>query len=133
MLCETFLQPFMYQPKMGLVKARMLGERSKIFLFSKTVKDYGNRLAEICLVWRSVGQAGHSLSMRWLQSLWFRTVRTFLVRTFLVAPTFFFNCCRHLDRTTNSYSKSIFCFRRKNKLNYFFLDFGCVGDRWPVL
>ena len=51
----------MYRPKMGIVKARKLGVRSKIFLFSKTVKDDGNRSADICLVMQAVG---HSLSMR---------------------------------------------------------------------
>ena len=47
MLCETFLQPVMYWPKMRIVKARKLGARSKIFLFSKKVQDYGNRLADM--------------------------------------------------------------------------------------
>ena len=51
----------MYQPKVGIVKAKKLGARSTIFLFSKTVQDYGNRLADICLVMQAVGQAGHSL------------------------------------------------------------------------
>ena len=49
-LCVTFLQPVMYRPKMGIVKARKLRVRSKIFLFSKTVQDYGNRSADIHLV-----------------------------------------------------------------------------------
>ena len=49
---------------MGIVKARKVSVRSKIFLFSKTVQDYGNRSADICLVMQAVGQAGHSLSMR---------------------------------------------------------------------
>ena len=48
---------------MGIVKARKLGVRLKIFLCSKTVKDYGNRLADICLVMQVVGQAEHSLCM----------------------------------------------------------------------
>ena len=63
-LCETFLRPVMYWPKMGTVKARKLGARSKIFLFSKTVQDCGNRSADICLIIQAVGQAAHSLSMR---------------------------------------------------------------------
>ena len=63
MLCETVLQPVMYWPKMGIVKARKLGARSKIFLFSKTGWDYENRSADICQVMQTVGQAGHSLSM----------------------------------------------------------------------
>ena len=54
----------MYQPKMGILKAKKLGLRSKIFLFSKTVQDYENRSADICLVMQAVGQAEHSLSMR---------------------------------------------------------------------
>ena len=54
----------MYRPKMGIVKASKLSVRSKITLFSKTVQDYGNRLADICLVMQAVGQTGHSLSMR---------------------------------------------------------------------
>ena len=51
----------MYRPKMGIVKARKLIVSSKIILFSKTVQDYGNRSADICLVMQAVGQAGHSL------------------------------------------------------------------------
>ena len=49
-------------------------------MFSKMVQDYGNRLADICLVMQAVGQAGHSLFMRQLQSLWtcHRTLRTAL-------------------------------------------------------
>ena len=53
----------MYPPKMGIVKARKLGARSKIFLLFKTVQDYGNRSADICLVIQAVGLAGHSLSL----------------------------------------------------------------------
>ena len=40
----------MYQPEMGTFKARKLRLRSKIFLFSKAVQDFGNRLADIRLV-----------------------------------------------------------------------------------
>ena len=36
--------------QMGIVKARELGARSQIFLFSKMVQDYGNRSADISLV-----------------------------------------------------------------------------------
>ena len=64
MLYETFLWTVVHRPKIGIVKARKLGARSKIFLFSKTVQDYGNRSANICLVMHAVGQVGHSLSMR---------------------------------------------------------------------
>ena len=64
----------MYWLKMGKVKARRLGARSKIFLFSETVQDYGNRSADICLVMQAFGQAGHSLSMRLLQSLWVNSI-----------------------------------------------------------
>ena len=53
----------MYQPKMGIVKFRQLVVRSKIFLFSKTAQDYGNRSTDICLVMQVAGQAGFSLSM----------------------------------------------------------------------
>ena len=60
MLWETFLRPVMCVPKMGIVKARKLGVRSKLFLFSKTVLDYGNRSADNCLVMQA---GGHSLSM----------------------------------------------------------------------
>ena len=60
----------MYRPKMGIVKTRKLRARPKIILFSKTVQDYGNRSADICLVMQAVGQAGHSLSMCILRSLW---------------------------------------------------------------
>ena len=49
---------------MGIVKARKLGVRSNIFLFSKTAQDCGNRSADISLVMQAVGQAGHFLSMR---------------------------------------------------------------------
>ena len=59
-LCETFLRPIMYRPKMGIVKAIKLGAKSKILLFSLTVQDYRYRLADICLVMHAVGQAGHS-------------------------------------------------------------------------
>ena len=54
----------MYRPKMGIVKTRKLSVRPKIILFSKTVQDYGNRSADICLVMQAVGQAGHYLSMQ---------------------------------------------------------------------
>ena len=55
-MCETFLH-VMYRPKMGIVKARKLGLRSKIFLFSETVQGYGNRSADICLAGSWVGWA----------------------------------------------------------------------------
>ena len=55
---------------MGIVKTRKLCVRPKIILFSKTVQDNGNRSGDICLVMPAVGQAGHSLSMRQLRSLW---------------------------------------------------------------
>ena len=32
-LCETFLRPIVYRPKMGIAKARKLGVRSKILFF----------------------------------------------------------------------------------------------------
>ena len=48
----------MYQPKMGIVNARKLGSRSIVFLFIKTVQDYGKRSADICLVTQAVGQEG---------------------------------------------------------------------------
>ena len=48
---------------MGIVKARALIVRSKIFLLSKMVQDYGNRSADICLVMQAVGLVAHSLSM----------------------------------------------------------------------
>ena len=54
---------------MGIVKARKLSVSSKIFLFSKTVKDYGNRSADIFPVMQAVRQAGHTPSMQELQSL----------------------------------------------------------------
>ena len=57
-LCETFLQPVMDRPKMGVMKARKLGVRSNFFLFSKMVQDYGNRLADICPVMQAVGRLG---------------------------------------------------------------------------
>ena len=69
MLCESFLRHGMYGPKMGITKARKLGVRSKILLFSKTVRDNRNRSADICLVMQAVGQPGHSLSMCILRSL----------------------------------------------------------------
>ena len=47
----------------AIVKARKLGLMSKIFLFSKTAKDRGNKSADICQVMLAVGQAGHSLSV----------------------------------------------------------------------
>ena len=53
-MSETFLWPIMYRPKMGIVKARKLGLRSKIFLFSKTEQDNGNRSADICLVMQAL-------------------------------------------------------------------------------
>ena len=60
----------MYRPKMEMVKAVKLSVRPKIILYSKTEQDYGNRLADICLVMQAVGQSGHSLSMCILRSLW---------------------------------------------------------------
>ena len=47
----------MYRPKMGIVKARKLNVRPKIILFSKTVQDYGNTPADICLVICWAGRA----------------------------------------------------------------------------
>ena len=58
-----------YVPKLGVIRTRKLGVRSKIFLCSLTVQDYGNLSADICLVMQTVGQAGHSLSLLILQSL----------------------------------------------------------------
>ena len=46
--------PIMFRPKMGIVKARKFGVRPKIFVFSKTVQDYVNRPADICLVMQAV-------------------------------------------------------------------------------
>ena len=54
---------------MGVMKNRKLGVMSKIVLFSKTVQDFWNRSAEMCLVMLEIGLAGHSLSMFLLQSL----------------------------------------------------------------
>ena len=34
---ETYLRPVMYRPKMGIVKDRKLGVKSKIFLLSKSI------------------------------------------------------------------------------------------------
>ena len=48
---------------MGIVKAGNMGVRSKIFLFSKTAQDYGNKSAVICLVMQAVVQVGHSFSI----------------------------------------------------------------------
>ena len=62
-LYETFLRPILNRPKMGIMKARKLGVRSTIFLFSTMVQDYGNRSTDICLVLQAVGQAAQSLSM----------------------------------------------------------------------
>ena len=62
-LHEALLWPVLYWPKMGIVKAKKLGLMSKIFLFSKTAKDRGNKSADIFLVMLAVGQAGHSLSV----------------------------------------------------------------------
>ena len=39
---------------MGIVKARKLGEKSKIFLLSKMVRDNGNGSADIFLVMEAV-------------------------------------------------------------------------------
>ena len=55
-LCETFLRPVMYCSKMGIVKARKLGVRSNIFLFSKTAQDCGNRSADMSC--RQLGRQG---------------------------------------------------------------------------
>ena len=62
-LWVTFWRPVMYRPRMGIVKTRKLSARPKIILFSKTVQDYGNRPADICLVMQAVGPAGHSQFM----------------------------------------------------------------------
>ena len=69
-LCKRFLRPIVYRLTMGIVKARKLRERPKIILFSKTVLDYGNRSADIYLVIQTAGQAGNSISMCILRSLW---------------------------------------------------------------
>ena len=55
MLCDTFLHPIMYRPKMETVKARKLEARLKVLLFSKTVQDYGNISTDICLVMQAAG------------------------------------------------------------------------------
>ena len=68
-LCVTFLRPSIYRHKQGMVKARKLEVRSKIFLFSKMMQVYGNRSADICPVMQVVGQAVHYLSMCALRSL----------------------------------------------------------------
>ena len=62
-LCETFLRPIMSRSKMCKVKTRKLEVRSNIFFFSKSVQDYGNGSADICLGIQAAGQAGHSLSL----------------------------------------------------------------------
>ena len=85
MLCVTLLRPFIYPPKMGIVKARKMGRRSKIFSFSKTVQDYGIRSADICLVMQPVGQAGHSLSMCMIRSLRLKEVNICWTRTQVVS------------------------------------------------
>ena len=45
------------------MKARKVGVKSKILLFSKIVQDYGNRSTGIGLFMQAVGQAGHDLSV----------------------------------------------------------------------
>ena len=55
---------------MGIVKARKLRVRSKIFLLTKMAQDGGNKSADICLVMQAVGQAGNTLSMCILRSVW---------------------------------------------------------------
>ena len=70
-LQKTFLRLVMYWPKMGIVKVRKMDVRSKLFLFSKAVQDFGNRSAELCLVMafmQAVGQA----SLCWVLSLYMR-------------------------------------------------------------
>ena len=69
-LCSTYFRTFMFWPKLGIGKARKLGVRSKIIMFSKTVQDYGSRSADICLVMQAVGQSRHSLSMCIARSQW---------------------------------------------------------------
>ena len=64
-----FLRPYIYRPKMGIVKIRKFGVRSKIFLLSKSVQDYGNRSADFYLVMQAVGWARYSHCMWTLQSL----------------------------------------------------------------
>ena len=54
---------------MVIVKVRKLRVSQPYFCFSKTVQDYGNRSADICLVKDAFGQAGHSLFMQKLHSL----------------------------------------------------------------
>ena len=52
----------MYQFKMEIVKAAKLVVRSKIYLFSNLVQDYGNRSADIWLGMQAVS-GGLSLSV----------------------------------------------------------------------
>ena len=54
---------------MGIVKARKLGVRSKIFSSSKMVQMVGNKSADICRVMQAVGQKGHSLFISLLLSI----------------------------------------------------------------
>ena len=55
-LCLMFLRTFIYRPKIAIVITCKFGVRSRRFLFSKTVQDYGNRSAHICLVILAVGK-----------------------------------------------------------------------------
>ena len=69
-MCDTYMALYL-TPKIVVVKNRKSGKRSKIFLFSKTAQDCGNISTGICVVMQAVEQAGNSLSMQILQSLWF--------------------------------------------------------------
>ena len=55
---------------MWIVKNRKFGVRSKIFLLSRSVQDYGNRWADFYLVMQAVGWARYYNCMWTLQSLW---------------------------------------------------------------
>ena len=69
-LRETFLWLVMHWPKMGIVKARKMDVRSKLFLLSKAVQDFGNRSAELCLVTAVMQQLGRLASAGYYLYIW---------------------------------------------------------------
>ena len=95
--------------------------------FSKTVQDYGNRLADICLVIQAVGQVGHSICMYSRQSLWVQLILGSR------APEFK-QCQQAKDKTMFEQHDASFCIltsaeknetqkiRKKNSKSNFFSD-----------
>ena len=60
----SYFRPFIYRPKMGIVKNRKFGVG---YLFSEVMQNYGNKTGDICIFLLIVGRVVYFLTM-WI--LW---------------------------------------------------------------